>query len=628
MIRYGKASAYTVLYWWGGINRLVLPKAIWYVFVAGGLYIFQSSYDIEFYTNDPLFQNTVKGILSFLVFLLVFRLNQCMSRYYAVYALITDTFYGIERLILDFCNQMSGDDGESFKVDPAKGNAAGKDGQSHKDSLWTASCLCIAAKINIIRLSLAYALATVLHFQLLCAASDSQGELDEVGVSQVVFLYCRLRALLHDEEMALLDHSLSVVRDATPGQPVKYRVEICRYRLNEDPHLEHLIGRAEADRSSGGALIVPAPKIVMSILTQALMRPSDQKWGYQSRMFTVFSRITLKLVNDAMHLESIIMSPTPLPYLQHCRVLFSIFSIMFPMSMDTSKGVFDNVVLPLIIFWAVMGFEVLSASLENPMGNDDTDINFFDKIHALEVNAEQIFNASECHRAPLHSALLKTENLVMGERYCGQTTLIRNHMADPTKHFRSYFRWVPFPTAVLSDLMDSHGDVGILHELRLSWRALVGELPCLPDFSLRQMLRRTLYRRKGGQLYQAVNIHSTNGNRDLGLQSEACSATDADFNKDDAVVDFNKDPNYFCHYLEFMGAGDVDDQPEEQVGDGCSVPRNITREWKTRALDLLEDHPAQQLLKKTHPDDTTRSLMLQTPRSGRMKGLGGWESLS
>merc|ERR1719162_2240906 len=102
------------------------------------------------------------------------------------------------------------------------------------------------------------------------------------------------------------------------------------------------------------------------------------------------------------------MAPTPLPYLQHCRVLFFVFAVVFPMSMDTSKGLFDNVMLPLMIFWAIMGFEVLSGLLENPLGNDEVDMNLYEKVHSLEVNAEQIFNATECYNADLQYALLKT----------------------------------------------------------------------------------------------------------------------------------------------------------------------------------------------------------------------------
>jgi len=620
MIRYSKNSVCTILYWWGGINRLVLPKASIYFVVATAIYIFQVHYDIEFYTRNESFQDTVKGILSFLVFLLVFRLNQCMSRHYAAYALITDLFYGLERLMLDFCVHLNGDDNEGVPgLPPVKaekgGKGKGKGGEEDEEpdpsSPWTMNCMAIAAKVNCIRLVLAYAVSMILHFQLLDAASDAAGEVDELGIKQIIFLYCRLRSLLHEEEMMLMDQSLSVLVDSTPGLEVKFRAEASRYRVLEDAYCDQLLGYPEADRPSGGVAIAPAPKVVMSMLVQALLRPSDRPWGYQSRLYNLFARITLKLVNDSMHLESIIMSPTPLPYLQHCRVLFLIFSVVFPMSMDTSKGFFDNVLLPLMIFWAIMGFEMLSGVLENPLGNDETDMNIYEKIHTLEVNAEQIFNSTECLKPGLHYALHKTENIVLGERHPPPHPTVRSHALDPTKSFRSYFRWVPLPTTVLSDLMDSHGEVENLHELWLNFRA------CLSSFSLRQMLRQSLYRRKGGRLYEPVNTGDSSKEE-----------------RPPPIVDFNKDPNYFCHYLEFTGAADVaaPSVPFERMGDGCSVPQSQGRVWRNRVMDLLRDHPAQRLLKVLNSEDTERSLMMQTPRSSRTSGLtpvcGGWETLS
>jgi predicted membrane chloride channel (bestrophin family) len=586
------------MYWWGGINRMVLPKACAYVVMALSIYIFQTKIDVEFYTNSESFHDTVHAILSFLVFLLVFRLNQCMARHYAAYALITDLFYGLERLMLDFCMHLQGEQGATNCL-----NSISTDSPSVR------TCInkCMAAKINVIRLVLAFAVSTVMHFQLLDAASDSAGLVDEVACKQVIFLYCRLRTLLHPEEMEIIDESISLMRDNSSQVDQVFRVEVTRYRASCDPSCQPVIGLTEEDREPGGVTISPAPKLVMTMLTQALLRPGDEPWGYQARMYAIFARVTLKLANDSMHLESIIMSPTPLPYLQHCRVLFFVFAIVFPMSMDTTKGIVDNVVLPLLIFWAIMGFEVLSGVLENPLGTDDTDMNLFEKIHSLEVGAEKIFNATERSKASLEQALARTEALVMGERPSGRTDAAACQQADPSRCFRFHFRWTPLPTVILSDLMDAHGDVQHMHELWLTFRTW------LPSFSLRKMLRQSLYRRKGGCVYKQV------GDQD--------QSTDAQ----QMPVDFNKDPTYFCHFVEYLGSMDLCEAvPDESVGDGCSVPQPSQNRWKQRALDLVADHPAEQLLKKCSDEDTERSLLVQSQRSGRrlMSFLDGWESLS
>jgi len=633
MIHYSKDRLWTIFYWWGGINRQILPKALVYLVVVVGVYIFQLHYNMEFYTRSDSFTNTLKGILSFLVFLLVFRLNQCMARYYAAYALITDLFNGLERLIVDFCLGLHGDGGESFGSEAGAATHVLNNlhaGHGHGNtrpppekpeltvpeqeelSPWENSCMAIAAKVNCIRLTLAYAISILLHFQLLDGASDCAGELGETEVKQVVFFYCRLRSLLYEEEMQLIDASLSVFCDQSPGLDAVFRTEVNRYRvLGDDDRSQQLLGYPESERPSGGVTISPAPKVIMTILLQALQRPSDQPWGFQSRLWNLYWRNTVEIMSQTQHLESIIMSPTPLPYLQHCRVLFLIFAIAFPMSMDTSKGLIDNVLLPLVIFWAIIGFEILSGLLENPMGSDETDMNLYEKIQSLEVNSELVFNATECHRASLHHALLRTEDLVLGTQpdKTAQRDFVHSHKSDTRRAFRSYFRWVPLPTLILVDILDSHGEVESLHSLWLSCEYWCSKL------SLQERLRKTLCRRRRGQMYEAVA-------KDDARKEEI----------PDPIVDWNKDPHFFCHFLEFVGAADVAPPLTE---DGCAPQRPPGRAWRDRVIEVLGEHPAQRLL-KPHADegDSERSMMMQTPQStprstsGLLAFVTGWESLS
>lgn len=611
MIRYTKDNALTVLYWWGGINREILPKAIQYLFFLSALYLFQTTANLNFtfYTDSQLFHTTLKGILSFLVFLLVFRLNQCMSRHYAAVSLVTDLFHCLERLTVDLCLHLRGDNGESYGAPVAAGGHASSHHEPHRTetmSAWACERMALAAKVNCIRLILAYGVSMILHFQLLDAASDSNGELDDSEVEQVVFLYCRLRCLLYNEEMHLLDNGLSILKDSSGGETI-YRAEVNRFRLLGDPGCEQLIGYPEKDRHNGGVTVVPAPKIIMNILMRALQRPSDQQWGYESRLWNLFWRDTLRIINVSLHLESIIMSPTPLPYLQHCRILFLLFAIAFPLSVDCSKGPVHNIFLPLVIFWAITGFEVLSASLENPLGNDEVDMNLYEKIHSLEVNAEEIFNATEIYQAPLYYALERTENLVMGEadaescRNRDPGSQVRVPSTDPSKLFRTYFHWTPMPTLLLGDLLEGHGEVENLHTLRMSFRHLFG------GFSVRKMLRQSLNRPKASDGHQYMKVENDD--------------------RPEPVVDFNKDPNYFCHYLEFVGADGRSNFSGQAVSEKC---------WKDRAAEMLGDHQAARLIKPVDAEDSDRSMMMQTRDTCRMQcmkklgmsSLGSWERLA
>lgn len=613
MIRYSKDSFNTVFYWWGGINRDILPKALIYLVYVACVYVVQIHFPdlgLDFYSKGPAgkaFHDSLKGILSFLVFLLVFRLNQCMSRHYAAVALVTDLFTCLERLTVDFCTHLRSD--SDHMGHPAMSHAQTSHPGSYQDphtmqahhevSPWERSGMALAAKINCIRLIIAYAVSVVLHFQLLDACSDNNGELDDVEVQSVVFIYCRLRCLLYDEEMHLIDHSLSILRHLDDSGEPTYRTEVNRFRLQGESGCEQLIGHAEQDRCPSGVTVVPVPKIIMNILMRALQKPADQPWGYESRLWNLFWRTTLRIVEVSGHLESIINSPTPLPYLQHCRMLFLVFALAFPLSMDVDAGVLCNIVLPVVIFWAIMGFEVLSASLENPLGNDEVDMNLFEKIHSLEVNAEQIFDATGVYEDSLKMALTRTEGLVMGTGAKSFGSAPTKDFAEPKPEFRgtfrTYFRWSPIPTAVLSDLLSSHGEVESLHSLRLNIRHLISGL------SLRKMLRLSLNRPRDEHSY--VRVESTDTGQDATSHP----------------VDLNKDPNYFCHYIEFLGA---------VVADEADV-RSMDSLWVDRAKKVLSDHPASRLVTLLDEDDSDRSLMMQGRTSNRMLSMmARWEKLA
>merc|ERR1719326_2372354 len=84
--------------------------------------------------------------------------------------------------------------------------------QSGTQQQESAAGLALAAKVNVVRLILAYAGAVMLHFQLLAATTDSRGLIDKDSMTQVVFIYCRLQMLLLPHERKKLDQALSVSR--------------------------------------------------------------------------------------------------------------------------------------------------------------------------------------------------------------------------------------------------------------------------------------------------------------------------------------------------------------------------------------------------------------------------------
>jgi len=498
---------------------------------------------------------------------------------------VNELFMHLERLTTDFCIGFAP---APLQSETTEGTTQ-EERTKQQQALDADHGLGLAAKVNVIRLILAYAISLMLHFQLLAAAEDSFGVLDETGLKHVVFLYCRLQTLLLPEERKKVDQAMCITCEPDDV----FRTEVNRFRLNVDPDYTTLIGMANAYRDQcpeDGSAIAPAPKIVMVLLTFALQRPMDKPWGYNSRSFNLYWRSTEAVMRMTMNLESLIQSPTPLPYLQHCRLLFVIFVVANPLSIDSTKGWFVNVVLPVVLFWAIRGFQILSKRLENPLGNDEADLNLYDKLASCEVNAEHAFNLTADTYGDIRNALQWTEQWVV----TGETPPVASGpppLRKKEKSFRCYFRWTPIPTLMLKGMFEDHGEVDVLHARRLTFSRIFCGIQ-----GTRKALRRVLWRMDGDRLYQPVKR----------------VADEDDFH-------FNSDPRFYCHYLQFIGSLKSDDQSTS----GVMTPYDT---WLSQAIKLLGKQPAATLLSPINEEDSERSVMMQPLRS--LRAPSNWERLS
>merc|ERR1719174_1422372 len=141
------------------------------------------------------------------------------------------------------------------------------------------------------------------------------------------------------------------------------------------------------------------------MLVDCAIQPLGKPWGYFERQLNYIINTTNIIMERKHMLDCLITMPLPLAYLQHCRVLLAIFAFCHPFSIDPDEGVLDNVVMPFCLFWAIMGFEVLAEMMENPLGDDETDINSMQMIHSLEVCAQHVFDISEGRRDETRRAL-------------------------------------------------------------------------------------------------------------------------------------------------------------------------------------------------------------------------------
>lgn len=600
MLRFSRASRHIILYWWGGVNRHLLKPSLFY---ALWLLIFWQ------YTllNNVFVETTgesLRVIASFVVFLLVFRLNQCTARMNEGKINVSRLFSILEESITVSCTYMYGAGEVGFHHDESEHNP---------ETLRLHADMSAIAKVNIIRLTIAYAVSLVIHIRLYGAVCNSMGELDDETLAEVTLYYMRLQGLLYAEELAVVDHAISVTCESAARQPessprmrtcprpsaVLGRVESrccsslgwllcggrddgrpiyrsCTSRLRAvsevGPHAGPLFGDPQLSTHAGD-VIGSLPQAVMLMVFDALMQPVCQPWGLPERLLVgLCGRCNdCNLLQDRLNV--LISMPIPLAYLQHCHMLLFIFIIFFPIFIDPTDGIFSNVLMPLAVFWSVIGFSVLADKMENPLGKDDIDINVEEFVHSLEVHAGCVFESTHSDRATTRCALwrpVRDFGMHADDRStsCPVAESLRSRLDFS---FDDYFCWHPLPAVLLEAMMKTHGHVDSVH----------GAYVQAPHRSLQPLLRRS-FSRRSSDLTVPSGEHP-------GLQS--------------------KDPNLTYFFLAFRGV-----HQSLRVGNlqGPSSSSRAEEErlarWALRAQQLLhKDSSASQLL-CSHPLGTANDL--------------------
>ncbi|CAE7740454.1 MAK3 [Symbiodinium pilosum] len=129
-------------------------------------------------------------------------------------------------------------------------------------------------------------------------------------------------------------------------------------------------------------------------------------------------RSSTDALDQLTHLAGLIMRPVSLAYYQHCRVIVALFSFMWPLvhpvSDELVANIFDSIVFPWVVYWAMSGLERLAEMMENPVGDDDTDIDLMQQMHELEVGLQLSFELSETRRSMMRRLRMKST----GSEHC------------------------------------------------------------------------------------------------------------------------------------------------------------------------------------------------------------------
>lgn len=477
----------------GGILQELFQPTLYYGSYTLVVFVTQTISGVENVIEDHT-KSGLHFIGGFVSFLLIFRLNQCYDRFVNGQRLCSEFFNSLENMLGIACAYI----GHWLPADVPE------------EAQHTAA----NSKAHIARLILATSAAFRFHTRI-ADGSITGTPFDDEEVPQVLFDYGRVHGLLLPEESRLVNSLSGLYLDAdpvatsgAPGRPVfdanyrqmhpdqwryslRARLHYKRDRVDRGPAGSWPLGFEDSQRHEQAETIgVALPLVIIGLLRHELLKPlskvtGETPWGYPERVLNLMEVYLKSVTNCLQDLDRLITVPLSLPYLQHCKIVFLFFVIVYPLIMDLSKGFWANVVVPVVIFFSLLGFETLADQLENPLGNDHIDVNVLQMMHSLDISANAIFRVEEGARRKLQA------NMATAERYwAGQATKLDVHLAaDPEEglsvdtarigRFSTFFRWEPLPHLMqgyLAETFLSQHDIG--HDVSRSksrWR--IGDAP-------------------------------------------------------------------------------------------------------------------------------------------------------
>lgn len=582
MIHFNRETWTTVFYWEGGIISYITKPALYYAVYLGIIVGFQNAFGNVNLTID---RSSLGMIMNFLVFLLVFRVNATHRNHQRAAMEVNHFFSTLESLIELCCVSIAG----PKTTDPLEVQLA------HAEA-------ALVTKLNVIRMSLAFAVSFVFHSTMITAVTECQGEMSEVSLQDLIFLRHRLQGLLYTKEMHMVDKAICIVQEEqSPPDPEQnhcwtwwqghsdegpghiYRGEVRRHQPSEHDRSHWLLGASlegsedtEQIDPNASISLLHLPKVIMPMLMLALKEAVGKPWGFNDRAWSMFSRYLMAAKFSISVIHSMSATPTPLPYVQLSHLLVLIFAIFYPLTIDVDSGLCDTLVMPLVIFFTIQGFDQLAKMLESATGHDVTDLNFMELIHNLEIQAKYAFDSSEIYQAALQESLempIRSFNF----RAAKESMIPRVQLKGLPRPFSSYFQWIPMPTVILESLFQAHGHADALQQVSR----------CKGKAKLRKLLRMAMHRQHGGSIYNS--LEEGDDDEDVG----------------EAVKLIRQDPNLFSHYLVFSGVynhrGSLHDSeaPHE---------RQAHATWKHHVGGILAGHSAGRLFGRG-PDESDRSAL-------------------
>eukprot|EP00929_Paragymnodinium_shiwhaense_P105424 TRINITY_DN7043_c0_g1_i1.p1 TRINITY_DN7043_c0_g1~~TRINITY_DN7043_c0_g1_i1.p1 ORF type:complete len:553 (+),score=117.82 TRINITY_DN7043_c0_g1_i1:181-1839(+) len=406
-------------------------------------------------------------------FLMVFRLNQCYHRQQEGKDLLTDMMTALQELAVLTCTSLMGSGRHYERVgEHVDGDAR----DFHKAA--------VAVKVHTIRLIVAFAVAIKYHTRI--SFWLGLGHIDpEVAVHALLDLD-RIKTLLTEEEEKLVNDRCGLYEDeehklkppsCCSCSPVQrqFVADVSCYRPGTQRGYHVNVFDENMGRHGGSAL----PPVLLQLLRMATIQPLNKGWGYPERLLNVHESLFKEISKTFERIDTLVQMPLPIPYLQLCKILLLMFIMTYPLSMDLSDGIWGNVFIPCLLSMGLCGIELVADMLQNPFGDNTTDLNLLETIHSLEMRCQTIFDLSEAHGRDITSSWTGLEerlNIAQTSKRSSEKLLSGTDGTDSLTPygFMQFFNWHPLPAQTVKYVIErSYNDRDIYFASTFSEKKLL-----------------------------------------------------------------------------------------------------------------------------------------------------------
>jgi len=324
-------------------------------------------------------KNILGGTLSFL---LVFRANTAYSRYWMGRTVLTTFFCDLREFAALSIIAMRG--GRQF-ASIIWNNAFDAVEQSPEEAD-KSDTYASGERVEIVRWCVVLAVAVQMHTRLV---NDGliHGSMSRETKWLVDWDRFRIRHLTTADEFRRIDsyvRRLAIPLAAWDDPDIDESFFHVTDRWNESPpedDPEHLT----TDRKPNMRL----PIVVMCMMNKSVMRNIDDKkhrkaFGIPELLMDDFVALASDLLRSYAAINKTLVTPLPWPYFHLCKTLLFAYFLIFPFFVEYQLGWWANLVELTILSIALFGIDAIATELENPFGDDENDLDIYEKIGALE----------------------------------------------------------------------------------------------------------------------------------------------------------------------------------------------------------------------------------------------------